>query len=140
MLLFHIRLCKTYKFYCFCYWCTYFFRIHLHLLSGALLALIFPVTNTRNFALEKESYWVHHLLLYTAPIYLISCGGNFTPEPLMDIWWSILSIGVGFLYHFIVLQSLALVCFSSLSVVHVMLIKFFLEIKLKNYKVYIHCS
>jgi len=58
----------------------------------------------------------------------------------MDIWWSILSIGVGFLYHFIVLQSLALVCFSSLSVVHVMLIKFFLEIKLKNYKVYIHCS
>lgn len=84
-------------------------RIHLHVLSGALLAIVLPVTNTRNLPFEPESYWVHHILLYATPIYLIACGKNFTPEPLTDCWWPLLSIGLDFFYHFSFLQGLAMV-------------------------------
>ena len=96
----------------------YRFRIHIHALSGALLALALPVVNTRFLSFEKHSYWIHHILIYLVPGYLLTLGGPFTAEPLTDIWWPILSVGVNFFYHFSVLQILALVsdvcvCFTS---------------------------
>nr|XP_002129750.1 transmembrane protein 164 [Ciona intestinalis] len=84
------------------------FRVQLHLLSGPLLAILLPVVNTRHLSCEIESYWLHHCLLYLVPIYLISLGGSYSCEPLTDLWWPVLSVGVGFLYHFTFLQGLAL--------------------------------
>uniref|UniRef100_H2ZA31 Transmembrane protein 164 n=1 Tax=Ciona savignyi TaxID=51511 RepID=H2ZA31_CIOSA len=84
------------------------FRVQLNLLSGALLAILLPVVNTRFLSCETESYWLHHCLLYLVPVYLISLGGSYSCEPIRDCWWPVLSIGVGFLYHFTFLQCLAL--------------------------------
>nr|CAB3267048.1 transmembrane protein 164 [Phallusia mammillata] len=91
------------------------FRIHLHMLSGALLALVLPVTNTRHLLYEPESYWVHHILLYATPIYLIACGNNFVPEPFNDCWWPMLSIGTELFYHFTLLQGLSMFTMVNLN-------------------------
>ena len=89
----------------------FFFRVHIHLLSGALLAIVLPVVNTRFLSFEIISYWVHHILIYIGPGYLLYLGGPFTAEPLTDLWWPVLSIGIGFFYHFSVLQGLGMVSF-----------------------------
>ncbi|XP_076807701.1 transmembrane protein 164-like [Clavelina lepadiformis] len=91
------------------------FRVHLHLLSGALLAILLPVVNTRHLSFEKYSYWLHHVLIYIIPGYLLSLGGPYTAEPLSDPWWPMLSIGTGFFYHFTILQGLALATHANLN-------------------------
>ena len=92
------------------------FRVHLHLLSGALLAIVLPVTNTRSRFFEVESYWLHHIFIYfIIPPFLLACGGCFKTESVNDYYYPILSSGCGFLYHFTFLQPIALVRYSFLN-------------------------
>ena len=74
-----------------------------------MLAILFPVVNTRFLSFETHSYWIHHILIYIGPGYLLTVGGPFTAEPITDRWWPILTVGIAFFYHFSILQGLGMV-------------------------------
>jgi len=87
---------------------TTIFRIHLNFLSGALLALIFPVTNTRLLAFETEIYWIQHFFVLLVPYYLLHLGGVYTAEDFGDFGWTFMSYGILLLYHFTILQTIGM--------------------------------
>jgi len=92
------------------------FHAHQPILFGTLLAMIFPETATRHHPLQKETYWVQHLLIYTIPAQLMPLGGPYKIKNESDpVWWYKLSIGVGCLYHWVVLQSLSLLTTCNLN-------------------------
>uniref|UniRef100_A0A0N4ZVW2 Transmembrane protein 164 n=1 Tax=Parastrongyloides trichosuri TaxID=131310 RepID=A0A0N4ZVW2_PARTI len=84
------------------------FRVHTYTLAGALLALLFPILNTRNLHGEQFIYFAQHIFILIIPFYLISLGGPFTPEPLFNINWAILGYSILSLYHLLVLQVIGL--------------------------------
>ncbi|XP_037543397.1 transmembrane protein 164 [Nematolebias whitei] len=78
------------------------FRLHVHMLNGALLALMFPVVNTR--LVSRQLFYVQRSKMYLLTLF----AGTYKPEPLGDMWWALLSTGILFLYHFLFLQILGL--------------------------------
>ncbi|XP_052823593.1 transmembrane protein 164 [Octopus bimaculoides] len=86
-------------------WAT--FRLHMYMLSGAPLALFFPVINTRLLVFEKEVYYLQHTLMLIVPIYLLRLGGIYTCEEMSDLSWAFVAIGILIFYHFIPLQIIA---------------------------------
>ncbi|CAH0404802.1 unnamed protein product [Chilo suppressalis] len=87
---------------------TALFRIHLNLLNGPLLAFLFPETASRTIFAEAALYWIQHGMMFVIPYYLLRIGGVYNIEPFWDFNWSIFSYCLNLLYHFIVLQIIAI--------------------------------
>ena len=66
------------------------FRVHIGLLNGALLAILFPVTDTYTAPFEFEMYWIQHGLMLLLPVFLARQGEPFTPEPIKQIQFALL--------------------------------------------------
>ncbi|CAL1535852.1 unnamed protein product [Lymnaea stagnalis] len=83
------------------------FRLHMHMLTGAPIAILFPVINTRLLPFETGVYFLQHFLMLIIPFYLMKTGDPFIPERLGDFSWSMISFGFLFIYHFLPLQLVA---------------------------------
>ncbi|XP_052214999.1 transmembrane protein 164-like isoform X1 [Dreissena polymorpha] len=94
---------------------TAMFRLHLHMLTGAPIAILFPVINTRLLPFETEVYFIQHILMMIIPYYLMSVGGVYTPEKLRDMSWGILSLGWLYFFHFVPLNYLAVISQVNLN-------------------------
>jgi len=111
-------------------WMHILFRIQTYFCCGATIAILFPVLNTRHLPFEVASYYIHHGLLLITPLYLQRLGGNiiciilrsiellrfkeiinkkgiYNMEPLSNWHWSVLSLGLMKLYHFLILQPIS---------------------------------
>ena len=53
----------------------FLFRFQTYWISGATIAIIFPVLNTRHLPFEVASYYIHHALMLVTPLYLMRLGG-----------------------------------------------------------------
>lgn len=94
---------------------TAMFRLHLHMLTGAPIAILFPVINTRLLPFEIEVYFVQHVLMMIIPYYLMKTGGVYTPEKLSDMSWALLSLGWLYFFHFVPLNYLAVLSQVNLN-------------------------
>lgn len=84
------------------------FRLHMHMLTGAPIAILFPVVNTRLLPFETEVYYIQHVLMLVIPFYLMHLGDPYIPERLADFTWVATTFGFLFIYHFFPLQLLAM--------------------------------
>lgn len=91
------------------------FRVNMHFLHGATLAVLLPVINTRKLPLEKVVYFGQHSLLLVVPYYLMKEGGAYTPEPIADMSWDIFTWGLIFIYHWTVLQGIGMLTMVNLN-------------------------
>ncbi|ESO83790.1 hypothetical protein LOTGIDRAFT_55380, partial [Lottia gigantea] len=94
---------------------TGIFRLHMHMLTGAPIALFFPVINTRLLAFEAETYYIQHILMLVIPFYLMRMGGVYIPEQLGDFSWTMVALGYLIAYHFLPLQIIALLSYVNLN-------------------------
>ncbi|EDV19890.1 expressed hypothetical protein [Trichoplax adhaerens] len=86
---------------------TFWFRLHIHMLYGAFLAVAFPVVNTRFLHMEVITYWIQHILiLFIVPAYLISLGGVYSVEKWNDWNYVAMAAGIFLPYNMIFLQFL----------------------------------
>ncbi|XP_052862491.1 uncharacterized protein LOC128269152 [Anopheles cruzii] len=87
---------------------TVLFRIQMNYLNGPLLAFMFPETDSRQLALEESIYWIQHALMCIIPIYLLKTGGVYNMEALNDFTWNVIGYAALIIYHFAVLQVVAI--------------------------------
>lgn len=96
-------------------WMHFLFRIQTYAISGATLALCFPVLNTRVLPFEVASYYIHHILMLITPFYLMRLGGIYNMEPLLNFDWLLMSIGIMRIYHYLVLQPMSMLTEVNLN-------------------------
>lgn len=94
---------------------TAMFRMHLHMLQGAPIAILFPVINTRLLPFETEVYFIQHTLMMIIPYYLFRIGGVYTAEKVSDMSWTFLSLGWLYFFHFVPLNYLAVLSHVNLN-------------------------
>jgi hypothetical protein len=80
------------------------FRTHLGLLNGAVLALLFPDFEFYTLPGEVAMFWIEHVLMLVAPIYLLTLGGPYSLEPFSDLTYCALSSACCFFYHVLILH------------------------------------
>ncbi|VDM78236.1 unnamed protein product [Strongylus vulgaris] len=86
----------------------FLFRFHMYFMPGAFFALAFPILNTRILPGEVFVYYAQHVAILLVPIYLMYLKGAFEPEKAYDYNWTVFGLCIFFLYHFVVLQGLAM--------------------------------
>lgn len=84
------------------------FRVHIGFLNGAIIALLFPPTQDYILPMELETFYIEHILMVIAPLYLSTLGDPYTSEPLSDYTYTLLSVSVFILYHTLILQPISL--------------------------------
>lgn len=101
----------------------------MNVLNGPFLAFMFPETDSRQLPLEASIYWIQHALMCIIPVYLLRIGGTgahaavylgnvnkcfllsgvYNMEALNDFTWNVIGYAIIILYHYIVLQIVAIV-------------------------------
>ncbi|XP_071454248.1 transmembrane protein 164 [Hetaerina americana] len=94
---------------------TVIFRFHLYFLNGAILAFLFPNTESRILPCEASLYWIQHSMMLIVPIYLLCLKGVYNVEAMRDISWGIVGFSINMVYHFAVLQPIAMVSNVNLN-------------------------
>jgi len=87
---------------------TTLFRVHLGFLNGAVLALLFPATDVYLLPFELEVFWIQHIMMIVAPLYLISLGSPYTCETLSDFSYCAMSSSMSVLFHILILQPISI--------------------------------
>lgn len=87
---------------------TALFRVQMNYLNGPLLAFVFPETDSRQLPLEAAIYWIQHALMVIIPIYLLRTGGVYNMEGLSDYTWNAIGYSANIVYHFFILQIIAI--------------------------------
>ncbi|XP_023329587.1 transmembrane protein 164 [Eurytemora carolleeae] len=93
------------------------YRIQLGVLNGALLALIFPVTDTYSLPFEIEMYWIQHSVMLLVPFYLYRQGDPFSNIYTDKFAYSVLAYSVFMIYHIFILQPISCVLGVNISTV-----------------------
>jgi len=102
----------------------YLMKLHVYWLTGPLLAILFPVTNTRLFPGEVAVYWIQHGLIMVIPVFLMISNhhehwshSSLTLKDVLrsELPWSMLSLAILSLYHWIVLQPIGLMTLVNLN-------------------------
>ncbi|KIH59538.1 hypothetical protein ANCDUO_10223 [Ancylostoma duodenale] len=91
----------------------FLFRLNMYFMPGAFFALAFPILNTRTLPGEVFVYYAQHLAIILVPLYLMYLRGAFEPEKAGDYTWTAFGLCIFLLYHFIVLQGMAMVRISQ---------------------------
>ncbi|CAH8447643.1 unnamed protein product [Heterobilharzia americana] len=91
------------------------FRLHVHMMNGPLLALTFPILNTRFLPFERVTYFIQHFLIVLIPVCFANQSSEFCVEPLDDLSWVIFALSTQVLYHFLILQPIALLTGANLN-------------------------
>ncbi|KJH48759.1 hypothetical protein DICVIV_05153 [Dictyocaulus viviparus] len=86
----------------------FLFRLNMYFMPGAFFALAFPILNTRILPGEVFIYYAQHLAIILVPLYLMYIKGAYEPEKAYDYTWTAFGLCVFLLYHFVVLQGVAL--------------------------------
>ncbi|CAD5229467.1 unnamed protein product [Bursaphelenchus okinawaensis] len=94
---------------------TQLFRFNMYTMPGALIALAFPILNTRQMVGEVFIYFLQHTLIVLVPLYLIYLGAGFNPESSSNYAWPVFSMSVLLLYHFVILQPISFITHVNLN-------------------------
>lgn len=87
---------------------NYLYRIHFGFLSGPILALLFPVTDSLSLPGEFEMYWIQHLVLPLMPFYFYSLGEPYTVDLTDKGAFTVISYVYFIFYHVLILQPIAM--------------------------------
>jgi len=96
---------------------TQVFRFQMYTMPGAILALLFPILNTRLLVGECLIYFVQHIFIVLTPLYLMTLEHAFIPEPASNLAWPLFGMASIILYHYLVLQPVAILTHVNLNVI-----------------------
>ncbi|KAF6019300.1 TMEM164 [Bugula neritina] len=80
-----------------------------------MVALLLPVTNTRMLSFEIGIYWIQHILIIAIPFFLLYQGGPYVAEPLKDMMWPVMSLGILYFIYWIPVQLLCILTEVNLN-------------------------